>query len=142
LAAAGRTVPSTLYSEGAGGTRVLTTRFRSRPVQEDTREEVRKLEDEVKRLQENARKVQADLAACQQNMGLLVKLEDFAAASTRNATEKGKLDSEATIALAKYLMEGRAEKTKEKVGLEQQLANNAEQQAGLGRRRGNGGTEQ
>src|SRR6516225_872885 len=124
-----RTVHSTLYSEGAGGTRVLTTRFRSRPVKEDTREEVRKLEGEVKKLQENARKAQADLAACQQNMGLLVKLEDFAAASTRNATEKGKLDSEATIALAKYLMEGRAEKTRDRVGLEQQMANNTEQLA-------------
>ncbi len=122
-----RTVNSTLYSEGAEGIRVLTTRFRSRPVKENTREEVRKLEDEIKKLHENARKIQADMAACQQNMALLVKLEDFAAASTKNATEKGKLDSEATIALAKYLMEGRAEKTKEKVGLEQQLANNQEQ---------------
>src|SRR6516164_992710 len=124
-----RTVNSTLYSEGADGTRVLTTRFRTRPVKENTREEVRKLEDEVKKLQESARKVQADLTACQQNMALLVKLEDFAAASTKNATEKGKLDSEATIALAKYLMEGRAEKTRERVGLEQQLANNSEQLA-------------
>src|SRR5215469_13304725 len=124
-----RTVHSTLYSEGADGIRVLTTRFRSRPVKEDTREEVRKLEDEIKKLQETARKIQADLMACQQNMGLLVKLEDFAVASTTNATEKGKLDSEATIALAKYLMEGRAEKTRERVALEQQLANNAEQLA-------------
>jgi hypothetical protein len=124
-----RTVNSTLYSEGADGIRVLTTRFRTRPVKENTREEVRKLEDEIKKLHENARKVQADLTACQQNMGLLVKLEDFAAASTKNATEKGKMDSEATIALAKYLMEGRAEKTKDRVNLEQQLANNAEQLA-------------
>jgi hypothetical protein len=124
-----RTMNSTLYSEGSDGTRVLTTRFRTRPVKENTREEVRKLEDEIRKLQENARKIQADLMACTQNMGLLVKLEDFAAASTKNATEKGKLDSEATIALAKYLMEGRSEKTKDKVNLEQQLANNAEQLA-------------
>ena len=44
------TVASSLYSESTKNVRVLTTRFRSRPVLEDTREEVRKLEDEIKSL--------------------------------------------------------------------------------------------
>src|SRR4051812_39433553 len=44
------TINSSLYSEGSDGMRVLTTRFRTRPVKEDTREEVRKLEDEAKKL--------------------------------------------------------------------------------------------
>lgn len=122
-----RTVNSSLYSESAEGIRVLTTRFRSRPVKENTREEVRKLEDEVKKLQANMRKLQADMEACKQNMGLLGKLENFTSASTQHATEKGKLDSEATIALAKYLMDGRSEKTKEMVALQQQQESNAEQ---------------
>src|SRR6516162_3341361 len=122
-----RTVNSSLYSESAEGIRVLTTRFRSRPVKENTREEVRKLEDEVKKLQTDARKIQADMEACKQNMSLLGKLENFTTVSTQHATEKGKLDSEATIALAKYLMDGRGEKTKEMVGLQQQLESNAEQ---------------
>ena len=122
-----RTVNSSLYSESADGIRVLTTRFRTRPVKENTREEVRKLEDEVKKLQTNARKIQADMEACKQNMALLGKLENFTTVSTQHATEKGKLDSEATIALAKYLMEGRGEKTKEVVSLQQQMETNAEQ---------------
>src|SRR6516164_228135 len=53
------TVNSSLYSEGSDGIRVLSTRFRTRPVREDTREEVRKLEDEIKRLQLDAQKIQA-----------------------------------------------------------------------------------
>jgi hypothetical protein len=122
-----RTVNSSLYSESAEGIRVLTTRFRTRPVKENTREEVRKLEDEVKKLQTTARKIQADMEACKQNVSLLNKLENFTTVSTQHATEKGKLDSEATIALAKYLMDGRGEKTKEMVGLQQQLESNAEQ---------------
>jgi hypothetical protein len=122
-----RTVNSSLYSESAEGIRVLTTRFRSRPVKENTREEVRKLEDEVKKLQSNTRKIQADMEACKQNMGLLGKLENFTTVSTQHATEKGKLDSEAAIALAKYLMDGRGEKTKEMVSLQQLLESNAEQ---------------
>lgn len=122
-----RTMNSSLYSEGSDGIRVLATRFRTRPVPEDTREEVRKLEEEMKRLQQTAKKLQADLAACKQNMALMDKLEAFTAASTVHATEKGKMDSEATIALAKYLIEGRTERTKEKVTLEQQLETNSEQ---------------
>jgi hypothetical protein len=122
-----RTVNSSLYSESADGIRVLTTRFRTRPVKENTREEVRKLEDQAKKLQANARKLQADMEACKQNMGLLGKLENFTTASTQHATEKGKLDSEAAIALAKYLMDGRSEKTKEIVALQQQMESNTEQ---------------
>jgi hypothetical protein len=67
------------------------------------------------------------MEACKQNMALLGKLENFTTASTQHATEKGKLDSEATIALAKYLMDGRGEKTKETVSLQQQLETNSEQ---------------
>src|SRR5215471_3385517 len=39
-------VPSTMYSEGASGLRVLTTRFSTRQVFEDTSDERRKLEAE------------------------------------------------------------------------------------------------
>src|SRR5439155_3452121 len=39
------TVASSLYTESGDGIRVLTTRFRTRQVKEDTREEVRKLEE-------------------------------------------------------------------------------------------------
>src|SRR5262249_2716825 len=36
-----QTVNTSLYSEGSEGLRVLTTRFRLRPIKEDTRDEVR-----------------------------------------------------------------------------------------------------
>jgi hypothetical protein len=120
------TINSSLYSEGGDGIRVLTTRFRTRPIKENTREEVRKLEDKARTLRQNAEKIQADIEANKQNAALVGKLENFTAASTVSATEKGKLDSEATIALAKYLMETRGDKTKEMVALQQQLRTNSE----------------
>ena len=43
------TVDSSLYAEGTDSLRVLTTRYRTRPVLEDTREDVRKLQDELKK---------------------------------------------------------------------------------------------
>jgi hypothetical protein len=122
------TINSSLYSEGGDGIRVLTTRFRTRPIQESAQEDVRKLEDEARKLTNEAQKLQADMEACKQNMALLAKLEGFTTVSTQNATEKGKLDSDATIQLAKYLMDGRGERTKEMVTLQQQLQTNQEQQ--------------
>src|SRR5262245_30831775 len=44
-----QTVNTSLYSEGSDGLRVLTTRFRVRPMQEDAREEVRKIEAEIRK---------------------------------------------------------------------------------------------
>jgi hypothetical protein len=42
-----QTINSSLYSEGSDGIRILTTRYRTRPIKEDTREEVRKLEAQI-----------------------------------------------------------------------------------------------
>ncbi len=131
------TVASSLYSESTDGIRVLTTRFRSRPVREDTREEVRKIEDEIHKLQQDARKIQSELKANESNVGLLGKLENFTSASTTHATEKGKLDADAAIALAKYLMDGRMEKAKQIVALQEQLQANTEAMEFANRRMSN-----
>src|SRR6516164_1986290 len=66
-------INSSLYSESGEAVRVLTTRFRTRAVKEDQREEVRKLEDEARKLQRAAEKMKADLTANQQNLATLAK---------------------------------------------------------------------
>jgi hypothetical protein len=120
-------ISSSLYSESGDGARVLTTRFRSQAVKEDTREEVRKLEDQQRKLQREAQKLQSDLATCQQNIATLAKLENFTAANVTAATEKGKLDSEQAIQMARYVMDGRAERSKEIVTIQQKQQDNQEE---------------
>lgn len=121
------TIPNSLYSEGSNGFQILSTRFRNRAVKEDTREEVRKAEDDLKKLRHEAQRIQSEIQVLQQNMAMLTKLENFTSANTKDATEKGKLDSESTITLAKYLMEGRNEKGRQMVALQQQQELNHEQ---------------
>jgi len=116
-----RTVDSSLYSEGSEGVRVLSTRFRTRPVIEDTREDVRKLEDEKKKLQIAAEKIQAETTSITQNMQMLAKLEGFTDRTAVHSTDKGGLNGDTVITLAKYVMEQRADKAKEKLALKQQL---------------------
>jgi hypothetical protein len=117
----------TLYSEGAEGLRVLSTRFRTRPVFEDTREDVRLLVDTKKKLEQNAQKIQADLNAVKMNQKLLDKMENFTDKSTVLSVEKGGLNGDSAITLAKYVMEQRGERAKEQVALEQKLADNADE---------------
>src|SRR5262249_23772485 len=78
------TVNSPPHPEGRDGIRGLTTRSRPRPVKEDTREEVRKLEDEAKKLQQLAQRLQAELGVVQQNMQMYTKLENFTTANTQH----------------------------------------------------------
>ncbi len=122
-----QTVNTSLYSEGAEGLRVLTTRFRLRPVKEDTREDVRRLEAQLKELTNAAAKIQSDITTVQQNLQMVTKLENFTSASATAATEKGKLDGDQIITLSDYVMKQRGEKAKEMVALQQQLQTNQEQ---------------
>jgi uncharacterized protein (TIGR02231 family) len=115
------TVNSSLYSEGAEGILVLATRFRTRPVQQDTREEVRKLEAQLREKADSIQKLQADLETAKTNLALLGKLEAFTAAGAQHTTDKGTLNGDTVITLTKYVMDSRAEKAKEMVGIQQQI---------------------
>jgi hypothetical protein len=126
-------VNTSLYSEGSEGLRVLTTRFRLRPVKEDTREEVRKAEAQLKQLQEAAQKLQSEIKTAEENLKMVGKLEGFTAANTVSATEKGKLDGDQIITLSDYVMKQRTDRAKELVALQQQMTDNKEQSDFVGR---------
>ncbi len=115
------TVYSSLYTEGNDNVRVLMTRFRTRTIQEDTRADVRKLNDEIKLLQLAREKLDSDMRALQADGQFIGKLENFTSANAIHATEKGAVNSEATIAMTKFIMETRSEKAKSVVGIQQQL---------------------
>jgi uncharacterized protein (TIGR02231 family) len=120
------TVTNSLYTEGTEGIRVLSTRPRTRAIREDTREDVRKLQDELRQFQQEQERIEADTKSVQANLQLLTKLEGFAAVTAAHPPEKGLPTGESAIALTKYIMESRAERSKELVGLQQQAQSNQE----------------
>lgn len=122
-----QTVNSSLYSEGNDGLRILTTRYRMRPIKEDTREEVRKLEAQIKQIQQTNAKLASDAAVIEKNMAMLAKLEDFTGTSLKSLTEKGLLNGDQIILLSKYVMESRSDKAQALVGIHQQQQDNNEQ---------------
>jgi hypothetical protein len=107
-----RIVPNTMYTEAAAGLRVLTTRFSTRQVLEDTSEARRKLEAELEKHQVIGSKIDSEIASCQKNMEFLAKLETTTDKTTRTGDE--------IIAVAKYVMEERIAKAKEMVTLKDQ----------------------
>ncbi|MBI3822171.1 MAG: mucoidy inhibitor MuiA family protein [Planctomycetes bacterium] len=120
------TVSSSLYSEGLEGVRVLTTRYRTRPILQDTREDVRKLLDEIGTLATTRDKVESDIKAIQENLKMLSKMEGFMSVTTIQGAEKGVLNAEAAIKLANHIKESRVETSRELVGLQQQMKANQE----------------
>jgi uncharacterized protein (TIGR02231 family) len=69
-------------------------------------------------------KLDSDIKAVQANLHLLTKLEN--PASAVHPSDKGAFNSESAIALTKYIMECRVDKSKELVALQQQVQLNQE----------------
>jgi hypothetical protein len=119
-------VDSSLFTEGADGLRVLSTRFRTRAVKEDTRQEVRAQEELLKKLKAEAQRLQNEIAVGDQDLKYLEKLEGFTGTALTGLTEKGRLDSEPVITLSKFVMENRGAKSKAGAELRRQLQANTE----------------
>lgn len=125
------TVQSSLYAEGTDAVRVLSSRFRTRAIAEDNREEVRKLENEIKMVQKGITEQDAELKAVTANLAFTTKLESFTAATMNTLTEKGQLDAEKTLLLAKSIREDRTKYIKEEAKIKAQLATDQEKLAFL-----------
>lgn len=121
-----QTVDSSLYTEGTEGLRVLSTRYRTRAVKEDTRQEVRAKEELLRKLQADAERLKNEAAVQVQDLQYLQKLEGFTGSALTNLTAKGRLDSEGVLTLSKFVMESRGLKAKAQTELHQQLQANTE----------------
>ena len=115
------TMQSSLYAEGGEGVRIVSSRYRTRAIAEDTRDEVRKIDAKLRELARKIPLLQAELKLGEQNAAFLTKLEDFTGATMKTLTDKGLLDSEKTIALANFIRENRGKTVREDVATKQQL---------------------
>jgi hypothetical protein len=115
------TMQSSLYAEGADGIRVMSTRYRTRAIAEDTREEVRKLEAKIKEMNKKMQVLQGEIKSSELNTALLTKLETFTTSTLQHLTDKGQLDSDKTISLVNFIKENRSKQLKDEVGIKQQM---------------------
>jgi hypothetical protein len=121
-----QTVDNSLYTEGADGLRVLSTRFRTRAVKDDTRQDVRAREEQIKKLAADAERFQKEIAVHEQDLQYLQKLEGFTGVSLAQLTKAGRLDSEAILSISRFIMESRGARSKAETDLRQRLQANIE----------------
>src|SRR5207253_3765803 len=86
--------------------------------------DVRKLQDELEQLELTREKLEADIRASQASAQTITRMENFLSVTTVEATKKGTLNSDSAIALSRHIIETRAEKARELVGLQQQVKAN------------------
>jgi len=122
----GQTQDNSLYTEGAEGLRVLSTRYRTRAVRDDARDAVRQKEMEIHDLQAEAVQITRDIQVITQNLQFIDKLESFTAGTMQALSEKGLLNSDSTIALGEFVMKTRSERSRDQVDLQRKLDDNRE----------------
>lgn len=125
--------PGSLYGEGSADIRILSTRFRSRPLPQTSQEELRKLEAQLKDLQKTEALLTQQVEAATANTAFLGKLENFTGATMQSVTEKGQLSAEAVTKLSQFIMDTRNTAAASTVNLRQQIQAGREQQEYLGR---------
>jgi hypothetical protein len=118
------TFPGSVFAEGGDGLRVLSTRYRTRAVMNDTRKDVRAKHEEIAVLEREAGLLHREIDIHRENLAFLSKLEGFSSSTMQSMTEKGRLSETAPIALANYVMDSRGIRSRAQIELELKLDKN------------------
>lgn len=110
-------VPGSIYAESADGVEVRSVRYRTRPVSEDVREEVRKLDEQIRTIQDQIEANLKHAALLAEHRAYLTKLEAFVAPTANVELSKGVLNAETLQQLSKFLLEQRQSLTDEELKL-------------------------
>jgi hypothetical protein len=121
-----QTIEGSLYTEGIDGIRVLSTRYRTRAVKEDTREEVRTKQDQIRLLQQANEQLARQAQVMTDNLAFITKLENFTTVTMQQMTDKGLLNAESTLKIADFIMTTRTAKSQAIVTLQQQQQANTD----------------
>ena len=128
-----QTVERSLFTESLDGSRVLSTRFRSRAIPSDTRQEVRSKQAQIKQLEAEGERLKKEISVQAEDLVYLQGLSRFTSAMLTSLTEKGRVDSEPIVTLSKFIMDNRGTKSKNEMDLRQRLQANTEEAAFLNR---------
>lgn len=100
-------VPGSLYAESADGVQVRSVLYRQRPVTQDVREEVRKLDDQIRQLNDKIAANAQSMQLLAERRALVEKLESFTAPTSSVELTKGVLNPTTMKDMATYLLEQR-----------------------------------
>jgi hypothetical protein len=96
-------VPASIHAESADGIEVRSVRYRVRPVPDDVRAEVRKIDEQIRDVQDRLAANQRHKELAAEQAAYLAKLEQFVAPTANVELTKGVLNAETLKALSEFL---------------------------------------
>ena len=97
-----RVLAGSLYAEGGSGVQVRSVQFRTRPVAQDVREDVRKMDAELLAMGDRLAEINAGVQRLTDRRAYLDKMENFVAPTAQVEMSKGVLNAETLTTLADY----------------------------------------
>ena len=116
-----RVLAGSLYAEGGSGVQVRSVQFRTRPVAQDVREDVRKIDGELVAMGDRLAEINAGVQRLAERRAYLEKMENFVAPTAQVEMSKGVLNAETLTTLADYSFKQREELSKSTLDLAKQL---------------------
>jgi len=115
-----RIVPGSIYAESADGVAVRSVRYRVRPVAEDVRDEVRKLDEEMEAKMEALDALERSRRVLGEERAYLDRLNDFTAPTATAELRSGVLNAETLRKLTLFTFEQRKRLSDEELTIDRQ----------------------
>jgi len=115
-------VPESIYAQSPDNVKVLSVRFRERPVMEDTREEVKQLDAQIEEVKHKLKYAESELLHFNQQWLMFEKLKDFTITAAGSDLNRGLLTFEPIQNLTEFIEQKGLEYHKHKLELEDQIA--------------------
>ena len=130
-------IPGSLYAEPGGGVEVRSVSFRQRPVQEDTREEVKQLDAEMLEIGDLMDAIRSKQTNLSTRKKYLSSLEKFMSGTGKSDLEHGVLDAAALASLKEMVFSDRDKIAEQELSLKRQLRDLNEKLSVVKRKRQN-----
>ena len=128
-------VPESIYAQTSGDIKVLSVRYREKAVSEDTRQEVKQLDEQIEDVQHQLKYAESGHKHLDAQWQMYEKLKDFAIAATNSDLGRGLLTFEPLNNLTELIEKKGNEYFKQKMELEDKIDGLKKEQDLLGRKR-------
>jgi uncharacterized protein (TIGR02231 family) len=131
-----RLIAGSLFAEGSDGVEVRSVRFRTRPIAQDVREEVRRLDEQIQAVQDRLGAIEKQKQLLGEQRAYLDKLAAFAAPTATTELTRGVLNADQLKNLTNYQFETRKSIVEQELALQQDERRQNEQLNLLTRQKG------
>jgi len=128
-------VPESIYAQTSDNTKVLSVRYREKAVRENTREEVRQLDAQIEDLQHRLKNAESEHKHLDSQWQMFEKLKDFTIAAANSDLSRGLLTFEPVESLVELIEQKGLEYYKNRIELEDTIAELKKEQELLDRKR-------